>query len=368
MSLEITKPLLESGIINKATAQAINEALEAKLVEARESVRAELREEFAQRYDHDKTVMVEALDKMITDSLSEEIQDFHAEKQATKEDRVKAQMKLKESARKFNDFMLTKLAEEIGEFRKEHALQLEHRENLEQFVVQSLAKEIKDFAADKQAVVEAKVKLVAEGRKQLKAIKSKFVAESSAKLAKTVSSHLKGEILALKEDIQTAKENDFGRQIFESFASEYSTTHLNEKAETRKLMKQIAQKDRQLAESKKATQQAQRLVESKEREVRIIKESAARKTAMGDLLSTLNAERADTMKNLLEGVQTNRLKDAFDKYLPAVLNTSSDKKSAKTFIKESITEVTGDKTATTKSVEFEGRDNVLDIRRLAGLK
>ena len=35
------KPLLESGIINEETSQAINEAWESKLNEAREQVRAE---------------------------------------------------------------------------------------------------------------------------------------------------------------------------------------------------------------------------------------------------------------------------------------------------------------------------------------
>ena len=58
--LDAIKPLLDSGIINESTQQAINEAWEAKLSEAKETVRAELREEFAQRYQHDKQVMVEA--------------------------------------------------------------------------------------------------------------------------------------------------------------------------------------------------------------------------------------------------------------------------------------------------------------------
>jgi len=91
------KPLLESGIINEETSQAINEAWESKLNEAREQVRAELREEFAQRFEHDKTIMVEALDKMMTDGLSAEIEEFKAEKQAMNEDRVKAQQKLRET-------------------------------------------------------------------------------------------------------------------------------------------------------------------------------------------------------------------------------------------------------------------------------
>jgi len=361
------KPLLESGLINEDVGRELNEAWESKLNEAREQVRAELREEFAQRYEHDRSVMVEALDKMVTEGLTTEIEEFQTERQAMNEDRVKAQQKLRESATKFNDFMVTKLAEEIKELRSERKIQLENQQKLEQFVVHALAREIKEFAQDKQAVVEAKVKLVAEGRKQLETLKARFVAESASRINQVVTKHLKGEMGQLKEDIKVARENNFGRRIFESFASEFSVTHLNDKAETRKLMNALQLKDEQLAESIAKVNQAQKLVESKEREVRIIKESNLREKTMGDLLSTLNEEKADTMRNLLESVQTPRLQAAFDKYLPAVLNTGMEKKSSKTMIRESVQEVTGDKSAKQKEVDMEQRDNVIDIKRLAGL-
>ena len=88
---------------------------------------------------------------------------------------------------------------------------------------------------------------------------------------------------------------------------------------------------------------------------------------MGELLAPLNEEKASLMKNLLEGVQTPRLKTAFDKYLPAVLNNITEKKeSKKPILSESVKAVTGDKSAT-KQVEVEDRDNVIDLRRLAGL-
>jgi hypothetical protein len=363
------KPLLESGLIKDDTAQALNEAWEAKLNEAREQVRAELHEQFAQRYEHDRLVMVEALDKMVTDSLSEEIEEFRAEKAAMNEDRIKGQQKLREHATKFNDFMVTKLAEEIKELRSDRKSMKESQDKLEQFIVHALAREIKEFAQDKQAVVEAKVKLVAEGRKQLEALKSRFVTESAKKLNAAVTGQLKGEMSQLKEDIKVAKENNFGRRLFEAFASEFSVTHLSEKAETRKLMQALAEKDQQLAESQVQVSQAQKLVESKEREVRMIKESTQREKTMDDLLSTLNEEKAGVMRNLLESVQTAKLKVAFDKYLPAVLNTGvATKPAQKQALSESkvVTEVTGDKSAK-QEVEVEDNSNVIDLKRLAGL-
>ena len=292
MNLEIIKPLLESGLINEETGVAINEAWESKLNEAREQVRAELREEFATRYEHDRSVMVEALDKMVSEGLQNEISEFQTERHLINEDRVIAQQKLRENATKFNDFMVTKLAEEIKELRSERKIQLESQQKLEQFIVHALAREIKEFTQDKQAVVEAKVKLVAEGRKQLEALKARFVAESAKRLTTVVTSQLKGELGQLKEDIKVARENSFGRRIFESFASEFSVTHLSEKQETRKLMAQLEEKEIQLAESIKTVNNTKKLVESKEREVRIIKESGIREKTMTELLGTLNEEKA----------------------------------------------------------------------------
>jgi len=366
MSDKFINTLLESGIVNTETAQAINEAWEAKLSEAREQVRSELREEYSRKYEHDKNVMVEALDKMVTEGLSAEINEFQQERQAMNEDRVKAQRKLSENANKFNDFMVTKLAEEIRELRADRQVQLESREKLEQFVVHALAREIKEFEQDKRAVVEAKVKLVAEAKQQLEALKSKFISESAKRVSNAVSTHLKGEISQLKEDIKASRESAFGQRLFEAFAAEFSARHLNEKAETRKLMSQLAAKDQQLSESKKQIETTKQLVESKEREVRIIKESNLRERTMTELLGTLNEEKATLMKNLLESVQTPKLKGAFEKYLPAVLNQSQQAAPKKSVLSESVA-ITGDKSAVKTEVEIEERDNVIDIKRLAGL-
>jgi hypothetical protein len=367
--LDAIKPLLESGIVNADTARAINEAWESKLNEAREQVRAELREEFAGKYEHDKNVMVEALDKMITDGLQSEIAEFNEERKQMNEDRVKAQHQMKESAQKFNSFMVTKLAEEIKELRADRKIQVESREKLEQFVVKALAREIREFETDKRAVVEAKVKLVAEAKQQLYAMKAKFVAESASKISAVVGKQLKGEIGQLKEDIKVARESQFGRRLFEAFAAEFSATHLNEKSETRKLLTQLAEKDQRLAESTKTIKKAQQIVESKEREVRMIKENNLRDRTMNELLGTLNEEKSVVMKNLLESVQTPKLKAAFDKYLPAVLNHGTGKSTAtekKQMISESMI-VTGDKTAKKVEVESEDTDNLIAFKRLAGL-
>ena len=360
--LDSLKPLLDSDLINEEAQQQISEAWEIKLNEAREQVRAELREEFAQRYEHDKTVMVEALDRMVTEGLAVELEQVKAEKQSLAEDRVRFQAKMKESSTKFNDFMVTKLAEEIGELRKDRKMHTEGVSKLESFVVHALAREIREFAQDKQDVVETKVRLVREARKQLETLKARFVTESAKKMSNAVGNHLKAELGQLQEDIKVARENNFGRRIFEAYAAEFGATHLNEKAEVRKLHDVIARREQQLGEAIKLGAKAKTLVESKEREIRIIKESNQRESAMEELLAPLNQEKAAVMRNLLESVQTARLSGAFEKYLPAVLADRSVK--AQKVITENVSVATGDKSA---RVQEEDRSNVIDLKRLAGL-
>ena len=361
--LDSLKPLLDSELVTEEAKAEINEAWEAKLVEAKEQARAELREEFAQRYEHDKWVMVEALDRMVTEGLTAEVQAVQAEKQALAEDRVRFQARIKEDATKFNNFMITKLAEEIGELRRDRKTHNEGMEKLESFVVHALAREIQEFAQDKQDVVETKVRLVTDARAKLEELKGKFVKESAQKMSSAVSQHLKAELSQLKEDIQVARENNFGRRIFEAYATEFGATHLNEKAEVKKLYNLITNKDRQLAEAIELTEKAKVLIERKEREMRVIKESNSRQSAMDELLSPLNKEKAEVMRNLLESVQTGRLKNAFEKYLPAVLEDRSAK--ARKVIAEQVTAVTGDKTV--PETHQEERSNVIDLKRLAGL-
>tara|TARA_R110002050_G_scaffold286453_1_gene436856 strand:- start:661 stop:1743 length:1083 start_codon:yes stop_codon:yes gene_type:complete len=359
--LDAIKPLLDSDLVNEDTRQAIAEQWEAKLVEAKETVRSELREEFAQRYEHDKTVMVEALDKMVTDGLATEISQISEEKKALANDRVKFNKSMTENANKFNGFLVQKLSEELRELRKDRISSKTGFEKLESFVVGALAEEIKEFASDKKDLVETKVRLVKNARGQLDNLKSKFIKESAKKMSSTVSTHLKAEMGQLKEDIKSARENNFGRRIFEAYATEFGATHLNENAEVRKLNAAVVRKDKQLAEAIKIQHQAKKLIENKNHQIKVIKEANERDATLDELLSPLNDEKRSVMTSLLENVQTSRLKNAFEKYLPAVLSEAKAVKKA-----TALTEQTGNKTA--KVVKDDSNaNNVIELKRLAGL-
>ena len=362
------KPLVDSGIINEDTKQAINEAWEAKLNEAREQLRAEIREEFAGRYEHDKSVMVEALDKMITENLSQEIREFAEEKAQLAADRVRFNKRMQESAGKFDQFLVRKLAEEIKELHEDRKQYQNSVGRLEKFVVKSLAEEIQEFSKDKQDVVETKVRLVKEASAKLEQLQKQFVQQSAVLVKEAVSRRLTSELTQLKEDIQVARENNFGRRLFEAFASEFAITHLNENKEIAKLQSALKEKDHQILEAKTIAVKQSHIVESKEKELRILKESQERQKTLDELLKPLNREKQSVMIQLLENVQTPRLRSAYEKYLPAVLNngTTAAPKADKQVLSESRKEVTGDKSAKVGAETVD--NNVIEIKRLAGLK
>jgi hypothetical protein len=362
--LDAFKQLVESGVMTEETKSVIESAFAKKIQENRDQVTAELREEFAQKYTHDRAIMVEAIDRMLSERLAAEMSELAEDKNALVNARVAYQHKMTNDSKKLENFVLTQLGKELVEFQTDRKKVSENFQKLEQFVVRALAKEINEFAIDKRDLANTKVKLVREARSKFEDIKQKFIERSALVVQEAVTAKLTSEIKQLKEDISSARENDFGRRLFEAFSQEFSVSYLNEKSETSKLLKIIKQKDEALAEAKQIISEKATLVESKDREIRKTKDLMQRKALMSEMLAPLSADKREVMQSLLESVQTPKLRDAFDKYLPAVIEGQKKKTSSPKVTLTESTEITGDK-ETKSSV---GLDNILDIRKLAGLK
>jgi hypothetical protein len=360
--LDAFKQLVEAGVMTEETKSVVESAFAEKIKENRDLVTAELREEFAQKYNQDKAVMVEAIDKMLSERLEAEISELHEDRKALKEAQAEYKNKITADSKKLEGFVIKQLGKELVEFQSDRKKVAENFAKLEQFVVHALAEEIKEFAQDKQDLAATKVKLVREAKSKFDEIKQNFIKRSAKVVENAVTKQLKSEITQLKEDIDSARSNDFGRKLFEAFAQEYSGSFLNEKSETSKLLKIIQKKDQELSETKQALTEKDTIVESKEREIRVTKDLMERKQVMGELLAPLGADKKELMHQLLESVQTKKLAEAFDKYLPTVME-GGKVRAVKTTLTEG-TEVTGNR----EHKPEVGLDNILDIRKLAGLK
>jgi hypothetical protein len=362
--LDALKSLFENNVISEEIRADIESAWTARIAENREQATQQLREEFAQKYEHDKQVMVDAINNMIEDRLSVEIQEFTEDRAQLAEAKARYAVAIREHSSKLNEFVLNSLAREISELHEDQKVMAENFGMLEQFVVEALAKEIADFYDDKKDLAETKVRLVKEAKEQFAHLKSKFVKTSAELVESVVKQGLEKEITQLKEDIDQARQNDFGRKIFEAFTSEYQNSLMNEKSETSKLLKVIAEKEQKLAEAQSIISEKQQLVESKDQEIVRAQETAERREVMSELLNPLNKDQQEIMSELLESVQTARLRTSFDKYLPSVLSGSTpEKKKALVEAKE----ITGNKETHSIS-SANSQADVIDIRRLAGLK
>jgi len=362
--LDALKTLFENDVVSEEVRASIEEAWDAKIKENKQQVTAELREEFAKKYEHDKATMVEAIDQMVSERLAEEIAEFADDRKQLAEAKAKYAVAMRENANLLQKFVTKQLGKEVSELHSDQKVMAEKFTKLEDFVVEALSKEIAEFYEDKKDLAETKVKLVKEAKTKFAEVKKDFIKKSADMVAETVGKKLTSEIGQLKEDIESARRNDFGRRVFEAFANEYSTSYLNEKSETAKLMKVLDLKDKKLAEAKQAAEKAIKLAESKESEKQRLIETANRKEILNDLVSPLSKDQREIMTDLLESVQTAKLRTQFDKYLPAVIDgkTPAKQKAAITEAKE----VTGNRDTDVTKVKAND-DNVFDIRRLAGL-
>ena len=349
--------LVESGVIGEETQKTIQEAWENKVKENKEQAAAELREEFAKRYEHDKNNMVEAIDKMMTDKLSEEITKFVEDRKALAMEKTAYKENVGAHSAKLESFVMTKLAEELNELNVDRKSVHENFSKLEEFVVGALAKEIKEFHEDKKGVVETKVKLVKEAKSQMKKLKDAFITKSAKVVEDAVTKKLGEELAQLKEDITAARQINFGKRVFEAFASEYQSSYLNEKSETSKLLKVVDEQMLKIEEAKKSIDEKQAVIESKEQEIARSKDLMERKETMAELLKPLSKDKADVMNQLLESVQTKDLKSAYAKYLAPVM----DDKQVPSNAKKVISEAKGDRAVREDA-------DLTNIRKLAGIQ
>lgn len=364
--LDALKTLFENDVVSEEVRNEIQEAWDTKIKENRQQVTAELREEFAQKYEHDKSTMVEAIDSLVSERLAEEIAEFAEDRKQLAEARAKYVVKMRENADLLKGFVMESLTKEVSELHEDQKAMAENFGKLEEFVVEALAKEIAEFHEDKKDLAETKVRLVREAKTHFAKVKTNFIERSAKAVSETVDKALTSEIGQLKEDIEEARRNDFGRKLFEAFASEYAGSYLNEKSETAKLMQVLATKDKQLAEAKAFAAKAKQLAEAQTTEKKRLVEAAERKDVLNELTAPLSKDQKEIMMDLLESVQTANLRKSFDKYLPAVIDGNTPAKKAPLTEGKEITGNRDTQSQTNVSRQAD-EHNVIDIKRLAGL-
>ena len=368
---EILAGLLESDVLSEEVSTQISEAWEAQINEAREEITAELREEFAQKFEHDKSVIVEAMDNMLTTAIKTEMKEFKEDREQLIAERVAYKKAISDHASLLEKFITSQLASEVKELRADRAKVNEHLDRTKDFVVKQLSRELAEFHNDKRDLVETKVRMVADGREIFTKTKNAFIKRSAELVEKTIDKALRSELSVLKEDIQTAKENEFGRKIFDTFAGEFMTSQLSEDTEVAKITKKLDKSATEIAKLEETITAKDEAISTAETAQRVLEDRMDRQKVMEGILAPLGKEKRSVMVDLLETVKTTNLKTAFKKYLPAVLNEKVSTEATQSLNEGKVTEHTGDREEqmVSSSQESDGSDaNIIQLKKLAGIK
>ena len=136
--LEALTKLFENDAISEELRAEVEDAWNARVTENRQAVTAELREEFAQKYEHDKQTMVEAIDQMLSEGLASEIAEFSEDRKQLSEAKAKYAVAMRENADLLKGFVVDQLKTEIAELRADKRAMQENHAKLEEFIVENM--------------------------------------------------------------------------------------------------------------------------------------------------------------------------------------------------------------------------------------
>lgn len=359
--MENIKKLLSDGNLPEEIVSSLQEAFDKKVEEVREQAEMTIREDFARRYEHDKEVLVEAVDRMLTDAVQKQadekarevgkfVEARNAFRKGIKESKRTYRTKLDEQALAARTAVSTKLKEEILKLREQKKVLHNERmrfaekynavkesltndhvkrvRKIDEFVVRQVTKELTEFQQDQKALVATRLKLVKEGRKKLNETQSRFVKQAASKVERVINETLKTEMSQLHEDLERNRQNMFGRRIFESVAAEFMTSYLAEGTEMRKLQLAVEARDTELKEALSTRDAAVKDSHIALRKAKIAEDRVVRAKTLSELLVNLRGDKRQVMEGMLETVRTEALRESFNKLLPVVLDETTRVKSA----------------------------------------
>jgi hypothetical protein len=330
--------------------------------------------------------------------LSEDKQQLVESRKAFVESQDMYKVKLKEQMTKLRHFVIENLEHETDQLSaqrnklieqkrvmakkfvdlKEHQnLVMEAKLNsVDRFITETLARELGEFQEDRQALIEARVNFAATANKKLKETQSKFVKEATTQLNSKITRFLKQEMETLKEDIAIARQNNLGRSIYEALAGEVKQNFISDHEEVVQLKKALAESQKAATEYKTKLVSAKKETEQAVTKVKMVTESAKREQKINSLTAPLSGERKRIMREMLSSVKTEKLDEAFDKYIVSVIGTPATQQK-KPLLAESAPNLINNKTvetgnrkqlSSTTQTDIDDDHALRELIKLSGIK
>ena len=337
--------LAAETIVNESLEKELTEFNEdrQKLHEGKKVLLKNLKKVKTLKEGHEEKVnkRVEVFENFVMDTLKNELSEFAQDRQQLEENMAKERMKLvKEQMRTkklaeskekaLNLLVKDVLKEEISEFQNDRKHFVESIGKMENLMVSQLTEELSEFQEDRKELQERRVELEKEYNRKLEEAKNVFIKRASKSAESIVNETLSSELSSLKEDIQVAKQNTFGRKLFEAFASEFYYSHMSENTEISKILNKLEESEKNTQKLQKIVKEQAETINKTRHELNETRESSVREAKIDKLVRPLAATQKKIMSKLLEGVEAEKLDEAFERYLPSVLerNSSTTKKAA----------------------------------------
>lgn len=319
------------GLVSKLDA-LVSEALASELGALREAWRRRLDEEVSRRVAAERAKLAEQVERLraeakIVESRGREL--IEREKAIARRERA-----LRESV---DAFVRRELERELREFARDRRAVVEEKAKLEgerrrvaeatrkalggalrrieSFVTESLRRELAEFEKDRRALEERRITLERDARRRLAEAKREFVRRAAAVIEKGICESLRREMNELREDILEARRNTLGRRLYEAFVAEWTLSGGSEEGAARSLARRLAEERKARTAFQRALAEHERRAAEAEQRARLAESALARREKMDRLLRPLTGRKRDIMESLLESVETDRLEQAFERFI-----------------------------------------------------
>ena len=231
-------------------------------------------------------------------------------------------------------------------------------ENVDQFVTKKLEEELVELKADVERFRDLEAEYAEKIVEEKHAMADQLAEELDSLIDKIDSFfefRLAEEFTELKEDLEIVKQNQFGRKIFEAFATEFNLSHIDEDSIQSKLQAAVAK----LEDANKA------IATLEGANAKMVRESKLEK-----ILAPLAGKKREQMAFVLQNIETSRLEEAYNHFIGRVLKEEAQpSKAAESTLNESASNVvvTGEESAPAAQTTQANADKYSQLRKLAGI-
>jgi hypothetical protein len=238
-------------------------------------------------------LLTEDTKKELTEAISKQIEEAKEAAIVEAKAEVEAQVRvdLQEQYQADREALIEALDTKTEEYLKEELEEL--RDDIERF------RDLEVEYADK----------LEEAKEELAQVLKGDLEELVETIDQFLDMALENEMSELKEDLKNVQRLQFGKEVYEAFEGVFSKKFVDENG----LESDLKEKEERLTDLSDQLEEA-----SKERE------TMRRENKMTEVLSSLHGRSRDVMEAVLRNIPTNKLVEAYEHYIPKVLNESAE--------------------------------------------